>query len=111
MLDDIHRVLATESRASCARPQVARWCAQSAWRAMPFGGWLWRLPARCAVLAVRGYQKFLSPIFGGQCRFHPSCSQYFILAVEKYGFISGSCRGVWRILKCHPFHPGGYDPP
>lgn len=74
-------------------------------------GWLWNLPARAAIFAVRGYQRFLSPIFGGQCRFYPSCSQYFILAVEKYGFIGGSCRGVWRILKCHPFHPGGYDPP
>ena len=73
--------------------------------------WLWKLPARSAIVLVRGYQRFLSPIFGGQCRFHPSCSRYFILAVEKYGFISGSCRGAWRILRCHPFHPGGYDPP
>src|SRR5439155_16042813 len=82
------------------RPKPASWC-----------GWLWRLPARCAILAVKGYQRFLSPVFGGQCRFHPSCSEYFILAVEKYGVISGSLRGVWRILKCQPFHPGGYDPP
>ena len=74
-------------------------------------GWLKRLPARGVIGFVRIYQKLLSPIFGGQCRFHPSCSQYFILAVEKYGFIGGSCRGAWRILRCHPFHPGGYDPP
>lgn len=74
-------------------------------------GWLKSLPARGVIALVRGYQKFLSPIFGGQCRFHPSCSQYFILAVEKYGVISGSLRGLWRILKCQPFHPGGYDPP
>jgi hypothetical protein len=70
-----------------------------------------KLPARAAIGLVRAYQKFLSPIFGGQCRFHPSCSQYFILAVEKYGVISGSLRGAWRILKCQPFHRGGYDPP
>ena len=70
-----------------------------------------QLPARTVIGMVRGYQKFLSPIFGGQCRFYPSCSQYFILAVEKYGVISGSLRGLWRILKCQPFHPGGYDPP
>ena len=73
--------------------------------------WLQRLPARTVIAIVRCYQKFLSPIFGGQCRFYPSCSQYFILAVEKYGVISGSLRGVWRILKCQPFHPGGLDPP
>ena len=73
--------------------------------------WLAHLPAGCVIGLVRGYQKFLSPIFGGQCRFHPSCSQYFILAVEKYGVISGSLRGAWRILKCQPFHRGGYDPP
>ncbi len=73
--------------------------------------WLGKLPAQFVILLVRGYQRFLSPIFGGQCRFYPSCSQYFILAVEKYGVISGSLRGIWRILKCQPFHPGGYDPP
>ncbi|MSR59389.1 MAG: membrane protein insertion efficiency factor YidD [Planctomycetaceae bacterium] len=70
-----------------------------------------QLPARNLIALVRGYQWLLSPIFGGQCRFHPSCSQYFILAVEKYGAVSGSCRGIWRILRCHPFCPGGYDPP
>lgn len=73
--------------------------------------WLTHLPADFVIALVRGYQKFLSPIFGGQCRFHPSCSQYFILAVEKYGVISGSLRGAWRILKCQPFHRGGFDPP
>jgi putative membrane protein insertion efficiency factor len=73
--------------------------------------WLARLPALVVIALVRGYQILLSPLLGGQCRFHPSCSQYFILAVEKYGAISGSVRGLWRILRCHPFHPGGYDPP
>jgi uncharacterized protein len=69
------------------------------------------LPARGVIALVRGYQFTLSPLVGGQCRFHPSCSEYFILAVEKYGVLSGSVRGAWRILRCHPFHPGGYDPP
>lgn len=73
--------------------------------------WAWKLPSRGVIGLVRGYQKFLSPILGGQCRFHPSCSQYFILAIEKYGVIAGSLRGAWRILKCQPFHRGGYDPP
>jgi len=59
---------------------------------------------------VRGYQKFISPLFPQTCRFYPSCSAYFIQAVEKYGALKGSYLGIKRILKCHPFHPGGYDP-
>jgi putative membrane protein insertion efficiency factor len=73
--------------------------------------WLINLPARGIIGLVRGYQLLLSPIFGGECRFVPSCSEYFIQAVEKYGALVGTGRGVWRILRCHPFHPGGYDPP
>jgi putative membrane protein insertion efficiency factor len=59
---------------------------------------------------VRGYQKFISPLFPPTCRFYPTCSTYFIQAVEKYGVIRGSFLGIKRILKCHPFNPGGYDP-
>jgi hypothetical protein len=70
-----------------------------------------RLPALCLIAAVRLYQKLLSPIFGRQCRFRPTCSAYFIEAVEKYGAMRGSWRGLKRICRCHPFHPGGYDPP
>jgi putative membrane protein insertion efficiency factor len=73
--------------------------------------WIARLPARLLILAVRGYQISLSPIFGGQCRFVPSCSQYFIEAVEKYGAVRGAWKGLCRIGRCHPFHPGGWDPP
>ncbi|MDO9491504.1 membrane protein insertion efficiency factor YidD [Acetobacterium sp.] len=62
------------------------------------------------VLIVRGYQKFISPLLGNNCRFSPTCSEYFILAVEKYGVIKGSYLGGRRILRCHPFNPGGYDP-
>jgi putative membrane protein insertion efficiency factor len=62
------------------------------------------------ILFVRGYQKFISPLFPQTCRFYPSCSAYFIQAVEKYGALKGSYLGIKRILKCHPFHPGGYDP-
>ena len=78
---------------------------------MSLAVWLYKLPSRGVIGLVRGYQIFLSPIFGGECRFHPTCSQYFILAVEKHGVILGSLRGAWRILKCQPFHRGGYDPP
>ena len=73
--------------------------------------WFWRLPAGCAINLVRLYQWLLSPVFGGRCRFHPSCSEYFIQSVRKYGAVSGGVRGIWRILRCHPLHPGGYDPP
>ncbi|MBN7773331.1 membrane protein insertion efficiency factor YidD [Clostridium aminobutyricum] len=59
---------------------------------------------------VRGYQKFISPLFPPTCRFYPTCSTYFIQAVEKYGVMKGGFLGIKRILKCHPFHPGGYDP-
>ena len=67
--------------------------------------------ARCWCSLVRVYQWTLSPLIGQRCRFQPTCSAYFILAVEKYGAIRGTLRGLARIARCHPFHPGGYDPP
>lgn len=62
------------------------------------------------IIIIRGYQKFISPWLGNNCRFSPTCSEYFILAVEKYGFFKGIYLGGKRIVKCHPFNPGGYDP-
>lgn len=62
------------------------------------------------IIMVRGYQIFISPLLGGHCRFTPTCSAYFIEAVEKYGPIKGSWLGIKRILRCHPGNPGGYDP-
>lgn len=73
--------------------------------------WIIHLPSRMLILFVRGYQVTLSPLLGDRCRFHPSCSQYFIEAVRKYGAIRGAAKGVWRLARCHPFNPGGYDPP
>jgi putative membrane protein insertion efficiency factor len=70
-----------------------------------------RLPALAAIGCVRIYQLTLSPLIGPVCRFEPSCSRYFIGAVEKYGLIRGGAKGVARICRCHPWHPGGYDPP
>lgn len=70
-----------------------------------------RLPAAAMIFGVRLYQIFLSPFFGGQCRFRPSCSAYFIEAVKKYGALRGAGKGLARIGRCHPFHPGGDDPP
>jgi len=65
---------------------------------------------RIAVFLVRGYQIFVSPLLGRNCRFRPTCSVYYIEAVRKYGFVKGSLLGIRRILKCGPWHPGGYDP-
>ncbi len=70
-----------------------------------------RLPAWGLIGMVRLYQWTLSPILGYRCRFQPTCSAYFIESVRKYGAIKGSWRGVLRICRCHPWHPGGYDPP
>ncbi len=79
--------------------------------ALQFGRMLYQLPAWTLIGLVRIYQMTLSHLIGRQCRFHPTCSEYFIQAVKKYGAIRGSCKGVLRICRCHPFHPGGYDPP
>lgn len=59
---------------------------------------------------IRFYQLFISPLFSKTCRFYPTCSAYFIQALQKYGPIKGSYLGIKRILKCHPGNPGGYDP-
>ncbi len=64
---------------------------------------------KVAVLAIRLYQLILSPLLGGQCRFYPSCSSYTREAIEKYGVLKGILLGGKRLLKCHPFHPGGVD--
>jgi uncharacterized protein len=70
-----------------------------------------RLPGLVLIGMVRIYQLTLSPLLGKNCRFEPSCSQYYILAVRKHGAIRGSLLGAWRILRCNPFCRGGYDPP
>lgn len=70
-----------------------------------------RLPGLMLIGAVRLYQLTLSPFIGQQCRFTPSCSNYMILAIRKYGALRGGYRGVLRILRCQPWHPGGHDPP
>ncbi|NLJ96164.1 MAG: membrane protein insertion efficiency factor YidD [Clostridiales bacterium] len=63
------------------------------------------------IYIVRLYQKFVSPLKRtSTCNFTPTCSSYAIEALEKYGAIKGSYLAVRRILKCHPFHKGGYDP-
>lgn len=59
---------------------------------------------------MRFYQLALSPYLGGQCRFHPTCSQYALDALEAYGLWRGLGKALLRVAKCHPWHPGGFDP-
>lgn len=73
--------------------------------------WPARLLAGLLILAVRGYQWLIRPLLPPSCRFTPGCSEYFILAVRKYGPAVGAAKGVWRVCRCHPWNPGGYDPP
>ena len=65
---------------------------------------------RVLVALIRAYQYALSPFLGHSCRYYPTCSEYALEAVEKYGAIKGGWLGVKRIGRCHPWHPGGYDP-
>jgi uncharacterized protein len=60
---------------------------------------------------VRGYQLVLRPVLPAACRFAPSCSEYARIALIEHGFLRGLWLAVERIARCHPFHPGGYDPP
>ena len=62
------------------------------------------------LLAIRGYRLLLSPWWGTQCRFSPTCSQYALEAVERHGALHGSWLALRRIARCHPWHAGGFDP-
>ncbi len=62
------------------------------------------------VALVRMYQKYVSPWTPAACRFSPTCSEYAAQAIMKYGPVRGVGMALWRLCRCHPFHPGGYDP-
>ncbi|WP_392563055.1 membrane protein insertion efficiency factor YidD [Orbus sturtevantii] len=68
------------------------------------------LGANSFILLIRGYQRFISPLLGPNCRFSPTCSQYAIIALNRFGLIKGSWLTLKRVLKCHPLHEGGDDP-
>ena len=65
---------------------------------------------RALLILIRFYQVAISPLLGPRCRFHPTCSAYALEAVTRYGALKGGWLSLRRILKCHPFHPGGFDP-
>lgn len=62
------------------------------------------------IFFIKTYQKIISPLLPKTCRFYPTCSEYSLQAIKKYGAIKGLYLSIKRILKCHPFHNGGYDP-
>ncbi|GMQ96973.1 MAG: membrane protein insertion efficiency factor YidD [Gammaproteobacteria bacterium] len=62
------------------------------------------------IILVRGYQYLISPLLGPHCRFYPTCSEYTCTALHKHGALAGTWIGLQRLLRCHPWHPGGYDP-
>ncbi len=74
-----------------------------------------RLPERGTIALLVGwiwlYQHTISPLLGPTCRFEPSCSRYMVESLRKYGLIRGLSRGFRRLSRCHPWNPGGYDPP
>lgn len=76
---------------------------------------LFQWPSRAAIAliiaSIRVYQVTLSPLFGNVCRFQPSCSRYMVGALQKYGLLRGLRKGIGRVCRCHPWNPGGFDPP
>jgi len=71
---------------------------------------VWLLPRNAVILFLKGYRKFISPIYGDVCRYHPTCSAYGLGQVQQRGVIAGVVLTTWRILRCNPFAKGGVDP-
>ena len=68
------------------------------------------LMSKILIALIVFYQKYISPLKSATCRFYPSCSDYTMQAIQKHGFYKGTLLAIRRILKCHPYHTGGYDP-
>ena len=63
-----------------------------------------------AIMLIKGYRYFISPLLGSNCRFYPTCSSYTLEAIERYGLLRGGWLGIKRISRCHPYNDGGVDP-
>ncbi len=68
------------------------------------------LPGRLVLFLVRFYQWFISPLLPPTCRFEPTCSEYMAQSIQRHGLLRGGTRGLGRLMRCHPFASGGYDP-
>jgi uncharacterized protein len=66
--------------------------------------------ARVLTAALVAYRRYVSPVLPARCRFYPSCSAYALEALARHGAVRGTALTIWRLLRCHPFHPGGFDP-
>jgi uncharacterized protein len=62
------------------------------------------------IAPIRAYQRWISPMFPRRCKYHPTCSEYAVQAVQRYGMLRGTVLAAWRVLRCNPFSHGGYDP-
>jgi hypothetical protein len=69
-----------------------------------------RAPRRLAVFPIRLYQWFFSPLLGQRCRYYPSCSEYAVQAIQRFGILRGVVLAGWRLLRCNPWSRGGFDP-
>lgn len=79
-------------------------------RSGTLAGTLARAIAGVVAVLIKGYRYAISPLFGQHCRFHPSCSAYALTAIETHGLARGGLLALHRLSKCHPWHPGGFDP-
>jgi uncharacterized protein len=94
----------------CAtNPNNSEYASEPKLRDLPFN--ILNAPRWIILAVIRGYQRIVSPaIAANSCRFYPSCSHYGYQAIYKYGMLKGGIMAIWRILRCNPFNPGGYDP-
>jgi len=65
---------------------------------------------RLLIFLIKAYKKYISPLLPRSCRFYPTCSEYALEAISKYGVLKGGIKSIYRILRCNPFNRGGYDP-
>ncbi|MDR2104914.1 MAG: membrane protein insertion efficiency factor YidD [Deferribacteraceae bacterium] len=80
------------------------------WRKIIIYSFIASAPQKAAIVLIKLYKRALSPYFGNQCRFYPTCSTYALEAFQQRGFCKGLLLTLWRILRCNPFNQGGYDP-
>ena len=68
-----------------------------------------RAPARAALLLIRAYQRYVSPMRPATCKYYPTCSQYAVVAIQRHGLVRGTGLAAWRLLRCNPWSRGGVD--